>query len=116
VITHDVEVLVIVPLAAEGLSRIAAVDPRVRVVDARAWFDGEIAKTWPRWTVERYLAQRPIADHSRQELDRVLAGAEIILGGWPFPAGPAGASAAPALVPSIAGGREQSSAGRFMEQ
>jgi phosphoglycerate dehydrogenase-like enzyme len=83
--THDVEVLVIVPVAAESLSHIAGVDPRVRVVDARAWFDAEIAKTWPRWTVERYLAQRPIADHSRQELDRVLAGAEIILGGWPFP-------------------------------
>jgi phosphoglycerate dehydrogenase-like enzyme len=83
--TRDVEMLVIVPVAVESLSRIAAVDPRVRVVDARGWFDAEVAETWPRWTVERYLAQRPITEHSRQELDQVLASAEIILGGWPFP-------------------------------
>ena len=54
----DVEVLVIVPITAEGLSRIAAIDRRVKVVDARGWFDVEIAQTWPRWSVERYLAQR----------------------------------------------------------
>jgi phosphoglycerate dehydrogenase-like enzyme len=81
----DVEVLVIVPLAAESLSRIAGVDSRIRVVDARGWFDGEIVQTWPRWTVERYLTQRPMAEHPRQELDRILASPEIILGGWPFP-------------------------------
>jgi len=83
--TSDVEVLVIARLAAESLSHIAAVDPRIMVVDARGWFDSEITQTWPRWTVERYLAQRPIAEHSREELDRHLASAEIILGGWPFP-------------------------------
>lgn len=82
---RDVEVVVIVPLAAESLGRIASVDPRIRVVDARGWFDGEIVQTWPRWTIERYLAQRRIAEHPRQELDRILASAEIILGGWPFP-------------------------------
>jgi phosphoglycerate dehydrogenase-like enzyme len=82
---RDVEMLVIVPVTVESLSRIAAIDPRVRVVDARGWFDAEIAETWPRWTVERYVAQRPIMEHSRQELDQVLASAEIILGGWPFP-------------------------------
>jgi phosphoglycerate dehydrogenase-like enzyme len=81
----NVEVLVIVPLAAESRSRISAVNPRIRVVDAGGWFDGEISQTWPRWTVERYLRQPPIADHSRQELDRILASAEIVLGGWPFP-------------------------------
>ena len=83
--THGVEVVVIVPVAAESLSRIAAVDPRVRMADARGWFDVEIAETWPRWTVERYLAQRPLTERPRQELDRVLASAEVILGGWPFP-------------------------------
>jgi phosphoglycerate dehydrogenase-like enzyme len=83
--TRDVEVLVIVPIVSNDLSRIAAVDSRVRVVDARGWFDVEIAETWPRWTVERYLAQRPPTEHLRQELDGVLAGAEVILGGWPFP-------------------------------
>ncbi len=32
--TADVEILVIVPVSDETLSRIAAIDPRVRVVDA----------------------------------------------------------------------------------
>ncbi|HJU09876.1 MAG TPA: D-2-hydroxyacid dehydrogenase [Candidatus Binataceae bacterium] len=83
--TNYVEVLVIVPLPTEALDRIAAVDPRIRVVDARGWFDSEIAETWPRWTVERYLAQLSRPEHSRAELDGVLAIPEVILGGWPFP-------------------------------
>ena len=83
--TAQVDVLVIVPIASEGLHLIAEVDSRVRVADARGWFDAEIAATWPRWTVERYLPQSPMATYSRPELDRVLANAEVILGGWPFP-------------------------------
>jgi phosphoglycerate dehydrogenase-like enzyme len=83
--TGDVEVLVIAPVAAENLSRIAAVDARIRVFDARGWFDVEIAQTWPPWTVERYLASPPIDKHPRQERDWILARAEVILGGWPFP-------------------------------
>jgi phosphoglycerate dehydrogenase-like enzyme len=83
--TGDVEVLVIAPIAADSLSRIAAVDSRLGVADARGWFDAEIARTWPRWTVERYLGQRPITEYPRPQLDRLLARAEIILGGWPFP-------------------------------
>ena len=55
------------------------------MVDARGWFDREIAQTWPRWTVERYLAQRTITERSRLELDQILSSAEVILGGWPFP-------------------------------
>jgi phosphoglycerate dehydrogenase-like enzyme len=82
---RNVEVLVIVPLGQEDLERISAVDPRVRVGDARGWFDAEIAATWPRWTVERYLAQRPLVEHPRPLLDSRLANAEVILGGWPFP-------------------------------
>jgi phosphoglycerate dehydrogenase-like enzyme len=81
----DLEVLVIVPIPAESLSRIAAVDPKVRVVDARGWFDREIAQTWPQWTTKRYLADRPMKEHPRHELDQIVASAEVILGGWPFP-------------------------------
>jgi len=79
------EILVIVPVPDEVLSRIAAVDPRVHVIDARGWFDVELRETWPSWTVQRYLGQRPSPVSSRQERDRVLASAEIILGGFPFP-------------------------------
>jgi phosphoglycerate dehydrogenase-like enzyme len=82
-----VTVVVIAPTPDDALSRIAAVDPRISVVDARRWFDGEIAATWPPFTVQRYLAQRPatISQSSRAERDRLLATAEVILGGFPFP-------------------------------
>ena len=79
------EVLVIVPVAADALSRIASVDPRLHVVDARGWFDVEFRETWPPWTVQRYLGEREDTISSRPERDRALAGAEIVLGGFPFP-------------------------------
>ena len=79
------EVVVIQPVSNEALERISAVDPTVNVVDARGWFDGEIRDTWPPWTVQRYLANGPSPAGTRQERDRLLAAAEIILGGWPFP-------------------------------
>lgn len=79
------EVLVIVPVSDDALSRIAGVDPCVQVVDARGWFDVELRETWPSWTVHRYLGQRVGPVRSRQERDQRLATAEIILGGFPFP-------------------------------
>ena len=79
------EVVVIVPLADHALERIAGVDPRVRVVDARGWFDVELRETWPPWTVRRYVEERAVPASSRQQRDRLLAGAEIVLGGFPFP-------------------------------
>ena len=81
--TADVEILVIVPVSDETLSRIAAIDPRVRVVDARGWFDVEIRETWPPRTVQRYLGQRAVQVSSREQRDRLLAGAEVVLAGWP---------------------------------
>jgi phosphoglycerate dehydrogenase-like enzyme len=81
--TGNVEVLVIAPVADDVLKRIAAIDPRVRVVDARGWFDVEIIETWPAWTVHRYLGQRAIPASSRADRDRLLAAAEVVLGGWP---------------------------------
>src|SRR5207249_4459771 len=82
---QTLEVLVIVPVADEALARIAAIDPRLRVVDARGWFDGEMRDTWPQWTVQRYLGHRQSPASSRQRRDELLASAEIILGGFPFP-------------------------------
>jgi glyoxylate/hydroxypyruvate reductase len=79
----DVEVLVIVPVPDETLSRIAAIDPRVRVVDARGAFDAEIGEDWSQWTVDRYLSYRKITASSREERDRMLATVEVVLGGWP---------------------------------
>lgn len=79
----NVEVLVIVPVTDATLREIAAIDRRVRVVDARGWFDVEIRETWPSWTVQRYLPARALPVNSREERDRRLTGAEVVLGGWP---------------------------------
>ncbi len=79
------EVLVIQPITDETLARIAAVDPQVNVIDARGWFDDEIRETWPEWTVQRYLENHKNPASTREDRDRLLATAEIILGGWPFP-------------------------------
>ena len=81
----DMEILVIVPVADEALARIAAVAPRLNVVDARGWFDGEMRDSWPQWTVQRYLGHRQSPPSALERRDEVLARAEIILGGFPFP-------------------------------
>jgi phosphoglycerate dehydrogenase-like enzyme len=65
--------------------RIEAVDPAIELVDAGGWFDGEYRETWPAYTVARYLASGSTGQGSRAERDRLLAEAEVILGGWPFP-------------------------------
>ena len=80
-----VEVLVIEPISDAELDRIRACDSRVRIVDARSWFDVEIRATWPAWAAHRYLGERPAPSSSRIERDRLLATADVILGGWPFP-------------------------------
>ena len=82
---EKVEVLVIAAVTDEALARIAAVDPRLRVVDARGWFDAELRATWPAWTVRRYLRPGGGPRTSRARRDRALAGAEVILVGFPFP-------------------------------
>ena len=64
---------------------IEAVDPSVRLTDAGGWFDGEIRETWPAFTSERYLNPDAHGVGSTEERDRLLADADVILGGWPFP-------------------------------
>ena len=68
----------IVPAPADALSRIAAVEGSVRVVDARGWFDVEFRETWPPWAVQRYVSERAGPASSREERDRLLSTAEIV--------------------------------------
>src|SRR2546428_13051718 len=82
---HTVNVLVIQPIVDEELAQIARLDARLCIIDARGWFADEIRQTWPQWTVERYLGKRPGPSSTRSERDQLLAQAEVILGGWPFP-------------------------------
>jgi phosphoglycerate dehydrogenase-like enzyme len=81
----DIEILAIQRISAAERARIEAVDPKARLIDAGGWFDGEIRDTWPAFTAARYMTPGSTGHGSREERDRLLASAEIILGGWPFP-------------------------------
>jgi glyoxylate/hydroxypyruvate reductase A len=78
-------VLSIVRLNGAERAKIEAVDRAVRLVDAGGWFDGEYRDTWPPYTSARYLSARATGSGTREERDRLLAEAEVILGSWPFP-------------------------------
>src|ERR1700760_4537112 len=78
-------VLAIQRIGADDRARIEAVDPSVALTDAGGWYDGEIRETWPAFTAARYLAPGATGAGSREQRDRLLAEADIILGGWPFP-------------------------------
>jgi hypothetical protein len=81
----DVNVLLIQRLRAADLERIKSVDPRVNVIEAGGWFDGEYRETWPAYAVARYLSPKSAGQGTREERDRLLGEADVILGGWPFP-------------------------------
>jgi len=80
-----VSVLSIQRSTAAERARIEAVDPGVRLVDAGGWFDGEIRETWTDFAVARYMVPGSTGSGTRDERDRLLADAEVIIGGWPFP-------------------------------
>src|SRR5437764_13447547 len=82
---HEIQVLNIQRLRAADRTKIEAVDPAVRLIDAGGWFDGEYRETWPAYAAARYLASGAAGSGTREERDRLLAAAEIVLGGWPFP-------------------------------
>ena len=82
---RSIDVLLIQRLGAADRKKIEAVDPAVRVTDAGGWFDGEYRETWPAYTASRYLRPGSVGAGTREERDRLLAEAEVILGGWPFP-------------------------------
>ena len=81
----DVNILAIQPVSAAERVKIEGVDARVRLTDAGGWFDGEIRETWPAFTTRRYLRADAAGKGTRAERDALLAEAEIVLGGFPFP-------------------------------
>jgi phosphoglycerate dehydrogenase-like enzyme len=82
---HTINVLSIQRTTAAERARIAAVNPGIRLIDAGGWFEGEIRETWTEFAVARYLAPNSAGSGSREERDRLLGEAEVIIGGWPFP-------------------------------
>ena len=82
---RTVNVLAIQRVKPADRARIEAVDPTVRFTDAGGWFDGEIRNSWPAYTAARYLAPGASGAGTQEERDRLLADAEVVIGGWPFP-------------------------------
>jgi len=81
----DVNILAIQPVSVADRAKIEAVDERIRLIDAGGWFDGEIRDTWPEFTTRRYLRPDAVGEGTRAERDALLAEAEIVLAGFPFP-------------------------------
>jgi glyoxylate/hydroxypyruvate reductase len=81
----DIKILAIDRIAPAVKERIEAVDPRLKVIEAGGWFDGEIRETWPELTVNRYLRPDANGKGTRAERDALLGDAEIVLAGFPFP-------------------------------
>lgn len=79
------DVLTIQRISAADRARIESIDQSIRLTDAGGWFDGEYRETWPAFSASRYLAPGATGRGTREERDRVLAEADVILGGWPFP-------------------------------
>src|SRR3954452_15536789 len=82
---QKINVLLIQRIGATDQARIRAVDPAINLVDGGGWFDGEYRETWPAYSAARYLSPTSAGQGTREERDRLLAEAEVILGGWPFP-------------------------------
>jgi phosphoglycerate dehydrogenase-like enzyme len=78
-------VLTIQRISAADRASIEAIDPSIRFTDAGGWFDGEYRDTWPEHSASRYLRPGAAGHGTREERDALLAEAEVILGGWPFP-------------------------------
>ena len=82
-------VVVLAPIDAEGIAEIASVDPRLKIEAAWELFGPELVADWPEHTVEWYLPARfrAMVDTPEQRRARasLLADAEVICIGFPFP-------------------------------
>jgi glyoxylate/hydroxypyruvate reductase A len=82
---RNINILATQRVSTADRAKIQAADPAVKLIDAGGWFDGEIRETFTAYAAARYLAPHSTGSGSREERDRLLAEAEVILGGWPFP-------------------------------
>ncbi len=83
------KVVLIAPVPAESQAEIAAVDPRIEIVDAWDRWGPELVGDWPRQTTESYLPRRFWTMSDSPELrarrDAVLADAEVVCITFPPP-------------------------------
>ena len=83
--SRPLAVLSLIGLPESAQAEIRAVDPSVALTVAPGWFDGEIRETWPAYTTDRYLPAEARGRGTRAERDALLAEAEVIVVGFPFP-------------------------------
>ena len=80
---EQVNVLVLPRVPDAALQRIRNVNPRIVLLDCRAWFEVELRSSWPQWTADRYLGDRAAPPTTLDQRNDALAAAEIVLTGWP---------------------------------
>ena len=78
-------ILSLTPLPQTIQEQIQAVHPSVSLTLAPGWFDGEVRDTWPAFSSNRYVAKGSNGNGTRDERDALLATAEIVVVGFPFP-------------------------------
>jgi phosphoglycerate dehydrogenase-like enzyme len=84
-VMRSINVLATQRISTVDRAKIEAADPAIQLIDADGWFDGEIREIFPTYAAARYLVPNSTGSGNREERDRLLAEAEVILGGWPFP-------------------------------
>ena len=82
---REVRVLNIQRMSPAETERVKAISSAIQYTDAAGWYDGEIRDTWPEFNSNRYLLPEANGEGTREERDALLAEAEVVLGGWPFP-------------------------------
>jgi phosphoglycerate dehydrogenase-like enzyme len=82
---RTINILSIQRIGPGDIAKIKAADPAIEFFDAGGWYDGEIRETWSDYAAARYLLSDSTGSGTREERDRLLAEAEVVIGGWPFP-------------------------------
>ena len=81
----SLNVLSLIALPEAIQEEVRGVDPSVALTLAPGWFDGEIRDSWPAYTTDRYLRAGASGHGTREERDALLATAEVVVVGFPFP-------------------------------
>ena len=81
----SLEILSLTNLPEDLQHQIQNLDKDIKLTMAHGWFDGEIRDTWPTFTVDRYLSPTSYGQATKEERDKLLSDAEVILVGFPFP-------------------------------
>src|SRR5271167_1975549 len=82
---RSINILAIQRISPDDRAKVEASDPAILLIDAGGWFEGEIRGSWTDFAASRYLPPGATGSGSREERDRLLGEAEVIIGGWPFP-------------------------------